>query len=96
MTIVLSRYGRSFATRSRARELVSQVAEPSGARAVVSCEGVFASPSFLAEFLSLLCERFGQVEFRGADESLAHVIRRLIVQLQLEGRAVVDHATVPA
>lgn len=95
MTIVLSRYGRSFATRSRARELVNQVAESSGVRIIVSCEGVFASPSFLAEFLSLLCERFGQVELRGADESLAHVIKRLITQLQLEGRAVVDSATVP-
>lgn len=95
MLLQLQSLSRSFATRSKAREIAGEIrsAEPIGP-VTLDMSSVFASPSFLAELLQCLASQ-GDVTIIGADAYLAHTLIMLVDQLGLQQRvAIQDRALV--
>ena len=99
MTLVLSDYGSSFATRSRARQVLDgAVGELVGRSVVIDASDVYMSPSFIAELLVVLVEEKGhqRVLVRGAREHPAHVAQDLADKFGYADRVEVEQPTVPA
>lgn len=80
MKIVLSRHGRTFASRTRARELLgAQTGGAARASVTIDASGVYMSPSFIAELLVGLVKERGckRIVIQGAREHPARVARHL-------------------
>ena len=72
MDIVLSNYGQSFATRSRARSLIEAMSLDPAEPVRIDFGDVAISPSFMAEALDLLSRSGRELRLVGAqDETLA-------------------------
>jgi hypothetical protein len=85
MKLELCMHGHMFATRERARELAALVASEHG-DVVVDFSHVTASPSFVAELLSVLCRQHRAVIAEGASEHLEGLVRTLAGKLGLTGQ----------
>lgn len=83
--LILSQHGRTFATRERAREIVALLDGEPGDVVRVNASNVSASPSFVAELLSRLTERFREVRVEGASDHLEELASDIAGKLHLEG-----------
>lgn len=96
MDIALSLYGRTFATRERAREVLN-IADPLPWAADAPCldlSGVMASPSFMAELLNQLAVRHLSIVVIGGSDYLQDLTNSLVERLGLSGRVRIgDEAT---
>lgn len=85
MTVLLRNVASTFATRERARTIAEGI--PAAAReATVDFGDVRASPSFIAELLTILAGRGVAVAAVGADAFHARMIVRLAEQLRVSDR----------
>ncbi len=98
MSIVLSHHGRNFATRSRARDLVSTVRLADQGAITIDASDVYMSPSFIAELLVLLFEQesYERVLVRGAREHPAKVAQHLATKFGYGDRVEVEQPAVSA
>lgn len=99
MTIVLSRHGRTFASRPRAREVLSEDLTSSDVASVtIDASDVYMSPSFIAEVLVMLVKEkgFKRVVVRGAREHPAQVAQSLAEKFGYADRVEVEQPPVPA
>lgn len=94
--MTLSDYGRVFATRDKAREVLAESAWQSSRRAELDLSGVSVSPSFMAEALRLLTSRYTFVAVRGADAHTLDLVRSLAEKLGVSGQVKVEPSPVPA
>ena len=95
MEIVLSRFGTTFATRERARELVAQaLGENALGEPVVDLNGISASPSFMAELLQQLALKFVSVGLVGGSDYLRTLTESLIGRLGLRGRVTLRNSSI--
>ena len=88
MDLVLSKFGTTFATRERARQLATSLDVGDDRREVnVNLSGVStASPSFLAELLTHLANRFVGISVEGGSDHVQRVTFSLVEKLGLTGR----------
>ncbi len=87
MKLVLSTFGTSFATRERARELVQTLPVTTGSDEVrIDLRDVTASPSFMAELLTLLSSRYLGLSIEGGTDHLRGITFSLVERLGLSGR----------
>ncbi|MXW25825.1 MAG: hypothetical protein F4Z77_05950 [Dehalococcoidia bacterium] len=99
MTIVLAQHGGSFATRSRAREVLAAEADSIDIACVtVDASNVLLSPSFTAEFLVGLVEDQGceRVVLKGARERPARIAQDLANKFGYSDRLEVEQPTISA
>lgn len=93
MTIVLSKHGRTFASRPRAREIFGEDLTSSGTASVtIDASDVYMSPSFIAEALVMLVKErgFERVVVRGAREHPAEVAKNLAEKFGYADRVEVE------
>ena len=93
MTIVLSKHGRTFATRLRARVvLAEELASSSTASITIDARDVFMSPGFIAEALVILIKErgFERVVVQGAREHPAEVAKNLAEKFGYADRVEVE------
>ena len=98
-SIVLSSYGRMFATRGQVGELLGGEADTADAASImIDASDVYMSPSFIAELLVTLVEehKYERVLVRGAREHPAKVAQHLATQFGYGDRVEVEQPTVPA
>jgi hypothetical protein len=99
LTIVLSTYGRTFASRPHAREVLNAELGPEDTPTItIDASDVYMSPSFIAELLVVLvkereCKR---VVLRGAREHPARVAANLTSKLGYADRVEVEQPQVGA
>lgn len=100
MNITLSLHGQTFATRERARQLLT-VVDPSPSvdeEPCIDLSGVLASPSFMAELLNQLAVGHLSIAFTGGSDYLQDLTSSLVERLGLSGRVrigerpVADHS----
>lgn len=99
MNIVLSKHGRTFASRPRAREVFDEAFTSSHAASVtIDASDVYMSPSFIAEVLVMLVKERGlkRVVVRGAREHPAQVAQHLAEKFGFADRVEVEQPTVSA
>lgn len=82
MELKLSTHGKTFATRELARA-VTETARGGDGEVIVDAEGAYLSPSFTAELLGVLTERFDRVAVIGLEASRLEMVNRLANQLGL-------------
>ncbi len=83
MTLELRRYGTTFATRQKAREVTARL--PSKGQAVsLNAAGVMASPSFISELLLALSERYSEVTIEGASDRFEYIAQDLARKMGLD------------
>ena len=98
MTIVLSKHGRTFATRLRARSVFGEeLASTTTASITIDAHNVFMSPGFIAEVLVMLLKERGceRVIIRGAREHPAKVAQDLAKKFGLSDRVEVEQPALP-
>lgn len=98
MTVVLSKQGRTFASRPRAREVFGEAPASPGASAVtIDASDVYMSPSFIAETLVILVKEMGfrRVVVRGAREHPAQVTQHLAEKFGFADRVKVEQPALP-
>lgn len=87
MELDLTRFGNVFATRERARELVSTMAPATPNEDLrLNLDDVFASPSFMAELLVLLTGQFVSIDVFVSSDHLLSLVGSLVEKLGLSGR----------
>ena len=98
MTIVLSKHGRTFATRLRARSVFGEeLASSTTASITIDASDVYMSPGFIAEVLVMLVKERGyeRVLVRGAREHPAHVAQDLAEKFGFADRVEVEQPALP-
>lgn len=84
----LSNLGSTFASRDRARDIAGSC--PGSGTLVVDAGDVYMSPSFVAELLSELDERFSAIRFVRADEHTDYLVTDLARKLGIAERVAVE------
>ncbi|MXY78487.1 MAG: DUF4325 domain-containing protein [Chloroflexi bacterium] len=83
MSIRLSTYGRSFATRERAQDILARI--DSDDITEIDLSGVrAASPSFLDEFFGGLVEQTSSASLVNVNETLQPLVERVLARRNLE------------
>ncbi len=80
MSIVLADHGQTFATRTRARDVLAAELGKAPPRSVtIDADGVYMSPSFIGEVLVVLLDEREDASLvvRGASEHGAHITQDL-------------------
>ena len=77
MRLVLADYGRMFATRERAREILSPLVWDQSP-CELDFDGVTLSPSFAAELIVGLARSCALVLIEGASEHSAYLVQSLV------------------
>lgn len=97
MNIVLSKHGRTFASRPRAREVFGETLISSSASVTIDASDVYMSPSFIAEVLVMLVKERGleRVVVRGAREHPAQVAKNLAEKFGFADRVEVEQPALP-
>lgn len=91
MVIQLARQGKVFASRERAREVISaELRDECPCVVEVDFGGAYANPSFVGELLHVLANRTDRIVVTGMNEHTHRLVTSLAEKLSLADKVTVD------